>query len=120
MKIVRGLLIIVLGIIALVGGRTYVAYEGSHDRHVPPTPPATSTPVTPAKSCVVGGCSAQLCTDASQGPAISTCEYRAEYGCYQSAKCEVQPTGDCGWTPTPELSACIAANTTQNPNGGIQ
>jgi hypothetical protein len=58
-----------------------------------------------AKQCFVGGCSGQVCSD--QEGVISTCEWREEYACYRSATCEVQPGGDCGWTPTPELQACL-------------
>lgn len=56
--------------------------------------------------CFVGGCSRQLCTDTPD--AVSTCEYRAEYACYQSATCERQASGQCGWTPSGTLSACLA------------
>jgi hypothetical protein len=41
---------------------------------------------------------------------ISTCEWRDEYACYQTATCERQPDGQCGWTSTPELDACLAQN----------
>ena len=58
-----------------------------------------------AKQCYVGGCSSQLCTD--QPGAISTCEWREEYACYRDATCEVQADGNCGWTPTAELQACL-------------
>ena len=63
-----------------------------------------SAPVS--AKCYVGGCSAQLCT--SQPDAVSTCEYTASYACYKSAKCERQTSGQCGWTSTPELSACLS------------
>ncbi len=56
--------------------------------------------------CFVGGCSSQYCSD--QEGLISTCEWRDEYACYQTATCERQPDGQCGWTPTPELNACLA------------
>lgn len=56
--------------------------------------------------CYVGGCSSQLCTD--NPDAVSTCEYRAEYACYRSAKCERQSNGMCGWTPSKELTRCLA------------
>jgi hypothetical protein len=62
-------------------------------------------PGTQAK-CYVGGCSSQLCTD--KPDAISTCEYTAAYACYKTATCERQPSGECGWTPSAELSACLA------------
>ena len=58
-----------------------------------------------AKQCYVGGCSGQICSD--QEGVISTCEWREEYACYQDAKCEVQTDGNCGWTQTAELQACL-------------
>lgn len=83
----------------------------------PPTndqfPPAEPepTPVQPAPpasagGCYVGGCSSQLCTD--QPDVASTCEWREAYACYQGQTCERQATGQCGWTPTPQLQACLA------------
>jgi hypothetical protein len=57
------------------------------------------------QSCYVGGCSGQICSD--QDGVISTCEWKDEYACYASATCERQPDGQCGWTPTPELTACL-------------
>ena len=68
-----------------------------------------NAPVTPDPaqgSCYVGGCSGQICSDNPN--AVSTCEFRAEYACYKSAKCERQPTGQCGWTETNELRSCLA------------
>ncbi|MFM2340084.1 MAG: hypothetical protein RLZZ360_720 [Candidatus Parcubacteria bacterium] len=64
------------------------------------------TPKT-TKGCVVGGCSSQLCGEEGQD-LISTCEWTAKYSCYQKATCERQPSGQCGWTETPELLQCIA------------
>ncbi|MBP8810006.1 MAG: hypothetical protein KBG48_14040 [Kofleriaceae bacterium] len=58
------------------------------------------------KACFVGGCSGQLCSD--RPGAISTCEYRPEYACYQDAVCEEQIGGECGWTETDALAACLA------------
>ncbi|HEU0036994.1 MAG TPA: DUF6748 domain-containing protein [Kofleriaceae bacterium] len=55
--------------------------------------------------CFVGGCSGQICSD--QEGVISTCEWRDEYACYQTATCERQADGQCGWTETPELQACL-------------
>ncbi len=78
----------------------------------PITPPIASTttpqPDTVAE-CFVGGCSSQLCTD--QPDMASDCMYREEYACYQTATCERQSTGQCGWTETNELRACIANST---------
>lgn len=60
------------------------------------------------KTCVRGGCSGQLCVDEKESAEIvTTCEYREEYGCYAEAACEVQSSGDCGFTETDELKACL-------------
>lgn len=56
--------------------------------------------------CFAGGCSGQICSD--DPGVISTCEWRAEYACYQTATCERQAGGECGWTQTSELQACLA------------
>lgn len=59
--------------------------------------------------CAIGGCSAQLCGEASDMDSmVSTCEYREEYACYQTARCERQVSGQCGWTETPALNQCLA------------
>lgn len=71
--------------------------------------PVTSTPNPPIKpapkACVKGGCSGQICSD--NPDLITTCEYREVYACYQTAKCERQASGECGWTETAELKMCI-------------
>ena len=59
------------------------------------------------KPCYVGGCSGQVCSD--RPDVITTCEYRPEYACYQTAVCEEQVEGQCGWTETEELNACLAS-----------
>ncbi len=61
---------------------------------------------TAQAECFVGGCSGQICSE-NEG-VISTCEFRPEYACYQTATCERQAGGECGWTETPELDACLA------------
>lgn len=58
-----------------------------------------------ADTCVVTGCSGQICAESEM---MSTCEYRAEYACYKTAKCEKQSSGQCGWSQTSELSVCLA------------
>jgi Kazal-type serine protease inhibitor domain len=70
-----------------------------HTGACPPAPPAP---------CAVGGCSGQLCSD--QPGLVSTCEFRPRYACFQGATCERQSNGSCGWTATPALNACLAAN----------
>jgi len=59
-------------------------------------------------SCHVAGCSAQVCSD--RDDVVTTCEWRDVYECYQSASCERQSDGACGWTPTQELDACLASH----------
>ncbi|MEJ0054045.1 MAG: hypothetical protein WDN10_05005 [bacterium] len=65
-------------------------------------------PAAAGGPCFVGGCSSQICSD--EPGAISTCEYRDAYACYKTARCERQPGGQCGWTQTPELAACLASS----------
>lgn len=56
------------------------------------------------KPCIKTGCSSQVCADQN---VITTCEFRPEYECYQKATCERQSDGNCGFTKTPELTACL-------------
>lgn len=72
------------------------------------TKPTSEKPTSNLKSCVVGGCSGQICSDVSEGGMGSTCEWRDEYACYKKAKCERQLSGQCGWTETPELKSCLS------------
>jgi hypothetical protein len=75
-----------------------------------PSPLPLSNELLPtATACVRGGCSGQLCVDASFAldGMITTCEWRDEYACYQEAECAVQPSGKCGFTPSPELQQCL-------------
>lgn len=60
----------------------------------------------PSIKCVVDGCSGQLCVE-ERGDGISTCEWRDEYACYKTARCERQQNGLCGWTQTVELDSCL-------------
>ncbi len=72
------------------------------------TPSAPPTHETGSSDCVPAGCSGVICADANEAATIvSTCEYRADYACYTTAKCERQTTGKCGWTQTAELTTCL-------------
>lgn len=55
-------------------------------------------------TCRRSGCSGQVCADHD---VITTCEFRPEYACYRDATCARQADGQCGWTATPELQACL-------------
>lgn len=70
--------------------------------------PSITTPTSSKADCMVGGCSGQLCVEESdEDGMVSTCEYTEAYACYKTAKCEVQASGTCGWTQTPELTSCL-------------
>lgn len=56
------------------------------------------------RPCMKTGCSSQICSDTE---VVTTCEWRSEYECYQKAICERQRNGECGFTQTPELAACL-------------
>ena len=62
------------------------------------------------KPCKKTGCSSQVCSDED---VITTCEWRSEYECYRKATCERQANGECGWTQTPELRACLRGQRNQ-------
>jgi len=63
---------------------------------------------TPAKTCVTAGCSGQLCVDSTSGGLTTTCEWLEEYACFDTAKCEVQSDGNCGWTMDANLQWCLS------------
>ncbi len=91
-------------------GRTYPTECVAHGAGVsvrsqgecrPPAP-------TPAPSaCVRGGCGGEICSEHASG-VVSACVARPEHAFYRSASCERQANGQCGWTETPELRACLA------------
>lgn len=73
---------------------------------------STANPGPPAsgqnqKPCFKTGCSGQVCADEEM---ITTCEFKPEYECYKTAKCERQSNGKCGFTETPELRRCLRRN----------
>src|SRR5258705_84504 len=62
------------------------------------------TKQTAQKPCIKTGCSGQICAEET---VVSTCEWRQEYECYKKARCERQTDGNCGFSKTPELTACL-------------
>jgi hypothetical protein len=64
-----------------------------------------NAPTPPADPCVRTGCSGQICSDHQ---VISTCQFLPQYACYQAATCERQADGQCGYTSTAALTACLA------------
>lgn len=93
----------------IVSGWRYYYYQGGWQAgRVAAQFWARVQPSPAAGECVTAGCSGQLCVEASEGDIVTTCEWLPEYACYQAATCERQPEGKCGFTPTPELDACLA------------
>ncbi len=66
------------------------------------------------KGCkIASGCNGKtICTISTNPDSMpSTCDWIPKYSCVKeySSRCEMQPTGMCDWTETPELRACIDA-----------
>jgi hypothetical protein len=57
-------------------------------------------------ACKKTGCSGELCSDQD---VASTCQWSDSYACYQTATCERQANGSCGFTQTAELTQCLAS-----------
>lgn len=57
------------------------------------------------KRCFKTGCSSEVCADRD---VVTACIFRPEFACYQKAMCERQRNGECGFTQTAELTACLA------------
>lgn len=105
------LIIFVIIILSVIAAVVFILYLNGLVLQKPvltPTPTGSSVNDKPAvaKDCKVTGCSGQICSD---DDVITTCEYKTEYVCYKTAKCERQEDGKCGWTPTEELVACLGA-----------
>ncbi len=81
---------------------------------------ATPAPTPVAGACVKDGCSGTVCRAAAAEPTMTTCEYQAAYACYETATCEPQPDGACGWSPTTELTECLANPPDLEPTGPLQ
>ena len=84
-------------------------------KSAPPAEPApvagepAPTPVQPpGGDCVKSGCSSTMCVEAGK-EMMTTCEWKAEYACYQQAACTRQPDGQCGWTQSDDLKKCLAS-----------
>jgi hypothetical protein len=58
-----------------------------------------------ARRCFKTGCSSEVCADRD---VVTTCIFRPEFACYQKAVCARQANGECGFTQTAELTACLA------------
>jgi len=96
-------LVIIVSIVVIIGALTPAPVLAPI-----PTPvltPSPAPPISPIAQCRTTGCSSQVCADQD---VATTCEFRPEFACYRNARCERQADGQCGWTMTPELQACLA------------
>lgn len=103
--------VLILVILAAGAFWAYRSAQSPEDALVPAPDSSTLS-----GGCFVGGCSGQICSD--QEGAVSTCEYKEEYACYKSAKCERQASGQCGWTEPLEFSMCV--NAIVNPGSNLK
>lgn len=78
------------------------------------------TPHSIDRGCKRAGCNGQLCIDANSQDKVSSCDFKPEYVCYQKAQCERQLDGDCGFTPSDELSQCLGVSTVNNEYRKVQ
>ena len=107
------LLLIGLTLIIISGSIGYlIGSQGTSAIIIKTVTPTMSPAINPSMSptlsaCVTAGCSGQLCVDASKSGMVTTCEYKAEYACLKYSKCELQPNGQCGWTPNQQYIQCI-------------
>ncbi|MGQ0763010.1 MAG: DUF6748 domain-containing protein [Acidobacteriota bacterium] len=62
-------------------------------------------PAPGARRCFKTGCSSEVCSDRE---VVTACIFRPEFACYQKATCTRQRNGECGFTQTAELAACLA------------
>jgi eight-cysteine-cluster-containing protein len=62
--------------------------------------------VLTGQGCMRTGCSGHLCTEEGE-QTVSTCQWKDEYACYKTARCEKQPDGNCGWTQSETLTTCL-------------
>ena len=76
--------------------------------------PATPQPKQVQEECVKTGCSSHVCLKKSLASDLATtCEFLPEYTCYANAVCELQPSGECGFSPSAELTSCLESAKTQ-------
>lgn len=61
----------------------------------------------PLVGCKKTGCSGQLCVPSDAKDVITNCEWKSEYSCYQQAKCERLPDGQCGFIKDESFQKCL-------------
>lgn len=70
--------------------------------------PMPTRPKQPSKDgCQVGGCSNELCLEASDTTTTSTCDVKPYFVCFRNAVCGRQENGRCGWNIDSILKSCL-------------
>ena len=65
---------------------------------------------TKDSDCSIGGCSGQICAPTDKaGQIVTTCEYKAEYGCYKLTNCGCVED-KCNWRENKEFNQCMTEN----------
>ncbi|MBI2147031.1 eight-cysteine-cluster domain-containing protein [Candidatus Woesearchaeota archaeon] len=75
-------------------------------------PQSDDQPIRPAScaadaDCITAGCSGTICQSVSADPAITTCEWKEEYACYQDASC-ICVNKACQWGDQAGLDTCLS------------
>lgn len=75
----------------------------------------------PSATCVLTGCHNELCVDADFAPLESDCSVAPRYAtCLQSITCTRLANGQCGFTLTPQVNACLQeAKIATNPDQSL-
>ncbi len=62
---------------------------------------------TPQPLCKVIGCNRQYCVPINSQDIAPTCASPTPDKCTALTTCELQPSGECNWTPTETYTQCI-------------
>lgn len=92
--------------IFVFGTSAFIAYQTGKTRQ--------DKPSKITEECMIGGCNSELCSEASEDLKASICLYEPKFECYNTATCEKQINGKCGWTQTEELTRCLTKAGTTN------
>jgi len=86
-----------------VNGHTTIApTEIIPSETLTPSPNSTENAFV-GQSCMISGCSREICQSKTNNPLVSNCIYVKSNSCYATARCEKQPDGNCAWTQTSQL-----------------
>ena len=101
------LVLILLAVAVLAIAACAPQQSQQHDLFAEKGQSKNATECSSDTDCGVGECSGQVCTTSDKAAGlVTTCEYRAEYGCYKLTDCGCI-AGKCVWKETPEFSSCL-------------